>query len=271
MKSNKTNIIAISGKLGSGKDTVGQIIQYLTGPYSQMEDGPSWDECIEFGGDLVYCNVETNWQIKKMAGKLKEIASIILGVPVEKFEDRGFKESYLSEEWNYVDKHGFKKQMTVREFLQKIGTDAMREGLHENVWANAFWADYQTKEIGKFLKGKHKGNVLYAYPNWIITDLRFENELQSVVERRGITIRVNRDFLVDFHGDYVNNTYKNSTHKVGENIKGTTKYKMIPLNEHPSETALDHITTWDYVIENNSTISDLIEKVREILIKENII
>jgi len=260
MKNNKTNIIAISGKLGSGKDTVGQIIQWLT--YEDVKnpiDPPitfkEWVE--EFGTNY---NEFTEWRIKKMAGKLKEIASIILGVPVEKFEDRDFKESYLSEEWNYVDKHGFKKQMTVREFLQKIGTDAMREGLHENVWANAFWADYKTEEIGKFLKGKHKGDVLYAYPNWIITDLRFENELQSVVERKGITIRVNRDWRLSALTQLENN---NDTELLDN--------KLNKPSEHPSETALDHITTWDYVIENDGTISDLIAKVKKILIKENII
>jgi hypothetical protein len=36
------------------------------------------------------------------------------------------------------------------------------------------------------------------------------------------------------------------------------------------ETALDD-TEFDYEIENNGTLEDLVEKVREILIKENII
>ena len=42
------------------------------------------------------------------------------------------------------------------------------------------------------------------------------------------------------------------------------------LNLHPSETALDD-AEFDYEIINDGTIEDLIEKVKEILIKENII
>jgi len=41
-------------------------------------------------------------------------------------------------------------------------------------------------------------------------------------------------------------------------------------NEYESETALDN-TTFDYTIDNNGSIKDLIEKVREILIKEKLL
>lgn len=217
-------VIGISGKLGSGKDTVGTIIQCLT--EDNLTDGEIF-EVLE--GRLQIPNPD--WQIKKMAGKLKEIASLILGVPVEKFEDRNYKESYLPDMWNYTDKNGFKKQMTVREFLQRLGTDAMRDGLHPNTWANAFWVDYvDQKPEDRF------SNIIY--PNWIITDVRFPNEAKSVLDHGGILIRVNRD------GDTGN---------------------------HPSETALDDWEDWDYVIDNNGTIDHLIDVVKGILIKENII
>jgi DNA-directed RNA polymerase subunit L len=39
---------------------------------------------------------------------------------------------------------------------------------------------------------------------------------------------------------------------------------------HPSETALDN-ANFDYVINNNGTIEELVEKVRDILVKEKII
>jgi hypothetical protein len=44
----------------------------------------------------------------------------------------------------------------------------------------------------------------------------------------------------------------------------------MPLSYHPSETALDD-AKFDYEIINDGTIEDLIEKVKEILIKEQII
>ena len=114
----------------------------------------------------------------------------------------------------------------------------MRNGLHTNVWVNALFANYNA--IGykykdcdyKVIQGK------WEYPNWIITDLRFPNEIEAIVERKGITIRVNRP--------------------------------GISLLDHPSETSLDN-AEFDYTIVNDSTIEDLVIKVREILVKEKII
>jgi len=44
----------------------------------------------------------------------------------------------------------------------------------------------------------------------------------------------------------------------------------ITKSKHPSETALD-TATFDYIIDNNGTIEELIIKVKKILIKERII
>jgi hypothetical protein len=86
------------------------------------------------------------------------------------------------------------------------------------------------------------------YPNWIITDVRFPNELKAIKDRDGIIIRVNRPIL--------NETAYNKAYR--------------ETHEHESENSLDS-ATFDYVIDNNSDISSLIEKVREILVKENIL
>ena len=129
-------------------------------------------------------------------------------------------------------------EMTYREFLQKLGTEAMRDGLHKNVWVNALFADYKwyTKEWDEL------GNeTLGAYPNWIITDMRFPNELDAVILREGITIRVNRD-------------------------NGT---REIDTNPHPSETALDD-AKFHYTINNDGSFEDLMKKVEEILKVEKI-
>ena len=75
--------------------------------------------------------------------------------------------------------------------------------------------------------------------------MRFPNELEAVKSRGGITIRVNRPW-VD----------KNKEHQV--------------ITEHPSETALDN-ADFDYTIENDSSIEDLIHTVSLILKREKII
>jgi hypothetical protein len=218
-------IIGINGKIGAGKDTVGTIIQ-----------------------GLILTNKNQFFEIKKFGGKLKQIASILTGIPVKKFEDQEFKTNLLDVQWGTVQDiplnsippfadMQFNVMMTVREFLQKLGTEAMRDGLHKNVWVNALFADY--KEYRRKVEDEE---YVKEYPNWIITDLRFPNELDSVEKRDGITIKVTRSH---------------------EKNKNTAKL-------HPSETALDK-AVFDYEILNDGTMEELVQKVREILIEEKLI
>jgi hypothetical protein len=41
--------------------------------------------------------------------------------------------------------------MSVRKLLQKLGTEAMRDGLHTNVWCNALFSDYSVQVDDDFL------------------------------------------------------------------------------------------------------------------------
>ena len=231
-------IIGINGKIGSGKDTVGKIIQYLTYPHDINIQ--TYLEKEVNGQFEIKPSVHTipNFEIKKFAGKLKQIGSILSGIPVEAFEDQEFKKTNLSDEWSSLQQAGRHKafvHMTVREFLQKLGTEAMRDGLHTNVWVNALFADY--KPVVK--EWDELGNdTLVQYPNWIITDMRFPNEMEAVVKRKGITIKVVRPGTI--------------------------------TGEHPSETALDD-AYFDHVISNNGSLEDLVEKVKQILTMEKII
>jgi len=161
-------IIGLNGYAKSGKDEIANAIRSL----------------------------HPTWEIKKFAGKLKDIASILTGIPAESFEDQSFKMKHLMG-WD----------MTVRELLQRLGTEGVRSGVHTDAWVNALFVDY------------------YQYAKWIITDVRFPNEAQSIKDRGGVLIRVNRP-------------------GVG------------PVNNHLSETALDD-WKFDHVIDNNGTLQEL--------------
>lgn len=193
-------IIGINGYAGSGKDTVGEIIKQLQ-PHE-------------------------HWEIKKFAGKLKDVASTILGIPTLMFEDQEFKKKTLPQMWS---NHGL--PMTVRDFLQRLGTDALREGLHPNTWVNALMMDYKEQLINIINDEGYQFEE--RYPNWIITDCRFPNEAIAIKNQGGVIVRINRP---------------------GINA----------VNAHPSEVALDH-WHFDYVVENDEGIVELKHQVRDIL------
>lgn len=260
-------IIGISGKIGSGKDTTGDIIQYLTSSYgiSTLKTKPLDKTTLDYEkfskGFRTPFVIKSTWKIKKFAYKLKQICSILTDIPIEDFEKQEVKDRLLGNEWTkiYCCNCNIEKQyknlnnvtigyyecpkckvsgvtnhkwqdFTVRWLLQTVGTEAMRNNIHENVWINALFADYRDKtwfEQGIFPESK-----------WIITDLRFPNELEAIKKRDGITIRIQRD---------------------GDTNEG-----------HASETALD-FAKFDYIVNNNGTLEELVEKVREVLTKEKII
>ncbi len=241
-------IIAVNGKINSGKDTVGKIIQCVSSfPQDSTE---SIARMITSG-----YSCDSTWEIKKFAGKLKTIASILTGIPVEKFEDQDFKKTYLGPEWDKIVMKGSGlrqdgingpktpeiEKMTVRDLLQKLGTEALRNNLHENVHINALFADYKEKFVGGYpvYNTTDTGERIpvdylkvVQSPNWIITDLRFINEFEAIKSKGGYTVRVTRP--------------------------GTSK------GTHPSEIELDSYS-FDYEIENKGSIEELIEKVKEIL------
>ena len=260
-------LIGISGKIGSGKDTVGKIIQYLVWK-SRVERGElplSVYSFSYFARETSFGKNQSNFEIKKFADKLKDMVCMLIGCTREQLEDREFKEKELGEEWWYtygrignvdilvsyldMDKefknnnNAYIEKLTPRELLQIIGTDCIRDKVHPNAWVNALFADYKSCSLPDettFIDDKEF--IRKNSSQWIITDMRFPNELEAVKSRGGITIRVTRT--------------------------GIHTPKIEDL--HPSETALDN-AEFDYIINNDSSIEDLIHTVSLILTKEKII
>lgn len=211
-------LIGINGYSGSGKDTVGIMIQYLK---CTKKGNVSIEEAIkDYENHEWWLEEQSEWEIKKFAGKLKDIASHLTGVDIEDFEDQEFKKTNLGPEWALNS-----SPMSVRDFLQKLGTDGLRNGLHDNVWVNALMSDYKPIEYGD--------DEQPHLPNWIITDCRFPNEAQVIKDKGGIVIRIDRPGVE-------------------------------PINNHPSEVGLDH-WNFDYKIVNNSDLFELKENVKSIL------
>lgn len=231
-------IIGVFGYAGSGKDTVGSLIQYvLSGNY----DVPINEVLENYKNNEWWLEEKSGWEIKKWAGKLKYIAAILTGIPISKFEDQEFKKTNLGPEWSTWEPYesdapwiGEDEKaeipMTVRDLLQKLGTDAMRNGLHPNSWVNALMADYTPTQV-QWSQGPLGGYEDGPMPNWIITDTRFPNEAQAIKDKGGIVIKVQRP-------------------GVG------------PVNDHPSETALKDYE-FDYIINNDGSLEDLLTEIKK--------
>lgn len=279
-------IIGISGKLQSGKNTTASIINNLT---------------------------NNAFEEKAFAKKLKMIVSILTGIPVDDLEKQEVKNQRLGKEWNNQYRHsitgenlaGVIDTYTVRKLLQRVGTEAMREQIHEDVWVNALFADYKKpaqiaiEQTGGYTNHPNPTN----FPNWIITDTRFPNEAKAIKDRGGIVIRVNRELTSGIYANHkpVNGeqvwikVFSNWTkgtyigldesgkhlgkHLVREGVEGGghlySSDKVLPISanpndQHPSETALDDYQ-FDHVIPNNGTIEELVDRVKQILIKEQIL
>ncbi|HMT01689.1 MAG TPA: hypothetical protein PKD00_00025 [Burkholderiales bacterium] len=289
-------IIAISGKMGSEKNLVASIIQYLTSnEYQRIQDKYSWSSFVVDSVNVkLHQDAYSVWQQKSFAGKLKQIVSILTGIPVKDLEKEEIKNRVLGDEWEVSYVNGYNpskpngmRNLTVKEILQKIDTKAMRDVIHPNVWCNALFVEY--------IKGSQCNCVIHEESNgcyhcddtgwdippskWIITDMKYLNELDAVKTRDGITIRINRDNIYEEYCKFVdsdkatfddlNSNQDKMSFELFNRQNDEFKKRFIK-EEHYLKTASDN-ATFDYTIENNSGIPELIEQIKQILIKEKII
>lgn len=219
-----------SGKPKSGKDTIGKVIQYLVCerdkklneklvPFSELNETDDW-----WLGD------SSRWCIDKFAEIPKQHVAQILGVNRYEFEKHEFKDALVESRW--VGEGGYRP--TNRQFFADY-CNKLRE-FNPDIWVNALF-----NEIDKQLSKPE--NKRY-YNHSIITDVRFENEAQSILDRNGILIRVNRPSLIN------------------DDELGVEEFY---------ECELDHYSHFTHTIINQGGIENLIEQVREILIRENVL
>lgn len=195
------NLIGISGHIGSGKDTVAKIINYLIAKYDAINDLeiPDRDYWINISYEDYYKqgNSHKHWKIKKFADTLKDIVCLLIGCTREQLENESFKSKELGEEWWYwyMERDGgyspiildylttTKKELksyeglelikpTPRFLLQFIGTNLFRNQLHPEIWVNSLMNEYKpmiqsTKEEDKRLLSIWKNmNTRCKNPNY---------------------------------------------------------------------------------------------------------
>lgn len=287
-------IIALSGKIASGKDTLADMIQYHTFLKQFPEVTLSYEQwCKNTPGKLYWENV-------KFAGKLKQMVCLLIGCTMEDLESQEFKHKELGSEWwgvkaqiemldgfgkryyhnklfNSGDEYFYAKsdsslfygetvtfldheefKLTPRLILQLLGTEAGRNIIHPNIWVNATMADYKPNTVGKketFRKfsQEFEQELDIRWPNWLITDLRFPNEAESIKSREGILIRIERDI-------HLRTPYKDID-DFATNATSEDKAKYL----HASETSLDSWNSWDYTVFNNQGLEQLLNTAKNIV------
>jgi hypothetical protein len=177
-------IIGLGYKIGSGKDTAADVL------------------CSEFG-----------YTKMRFADALKEAVSAIFGWPREKLDDQKFK-AKEDAFWG----------ATPRTILQRVGTEAIRQQIREDVWIKAL-----ELRIKNFVK---MGKLL---PWIVVPDVRFCNEAEAVKSWGGIVVNVWRP---------------------------TERSTNAAHAHHASETELDTYNNWDATLYNDSTLAYFIKLVR---------
>lgn len=283
------NLISFSGRMGSGKDLATKILQYLTCDDEEIRteflNDP--EKAMDFYDGIISFN--SQYKNVKFAGKVKLIVAELLGVTVSKLEDKTYINKELSSEWWYYIVDGekipfndkkireeereniaeFLVKLTPRKLMQLVGTEAGREIIHPDLWVNSTFTNFKPNEDG-------------VYPRWVISDVRFPNELEKVHQEGGLSVRLVRYRLLsewlDMYaieledmGDYedlkisdvdfmefMNELDSRSLEEVSERIN------------HPSETSLDG-HKFHFEIDNDGTIADLVNEIYEILVKVGVI
>ena len=191
-------IIAVSGKMGSGKDTAAEMLSYLL--FCTDESTVTYQDFVNYKRNCIKFP-----RTHAFADNLKKCLSILLNVDVDKLNDRNFKNSSI--EWL--------NGLTVRQMLQKFAT-GVRNEIGEDFWIQSLFRKFNPET-----------------DFWIITDLRYMNELSAIRKYESIIIRIIRN--------------------------------DVEVSNHQSENDLDFYTKWDYVIDNNGSKEELFEKIKQIV------
>jgi hypothetical protein len=141
-------LIGLNGKKQAGKDTVYARIRHLLG-----------------AGSLTGATVER----ASFADKLYESAAEALGSTVATLQnvksDPRWTVAILAPNGRPVS------EQTVRQYLQRYGTEAHRDVFGANFWVDAVDLSHDRKIV-------------------VVTDVRFENEAQAVADAGGVVVRV---------------------------------------------------------------------------------
>jgi hypothetical protein len=203
MHNDKIILIGLVGLKGSGKDTMADIFVQNHGFVKRSYADPLKEACKA----LFTLDDAQLW------GELKEVKD---------------------ERWDGC---------TPRQILQFVGSDLLRDQLHEIM-----------PTIGKTI---HVHNMklwldenLPKHQRVIIPDCRFKNEIDLIKSMGGTIIKINREVITNKVRKLLEESESESDSDSESNVESNNTSKEKTLALHQSEVALFNFTEYDYLFEN---------------------
>ena len=190
--------------------------------------------------DLLCSYDKSKYQKMSFGDAVKDVAAAAFGWPRDLLqggtsESRAFRE-VPDEFWSKV----LNKPFTPRLALQLIGTECFRNTIDNNFWIYVV----QNRIMSEQDKEK----------TFLVTDVRFPNEVKMIHDLGGIVLRIKRGTLPNWYIDA-----SNYNKQKAEGL--TVELPKSLENIHVSETALAGLNLEDFVITNNGTFDDLLKAV----------
>ena len=200
---------------------------------------------IGSGKDTIADYLTTHKGFKRLsfAASLKDAVAAVFGWDRELLEGS----TKTSREWReqkdiwWSTRLGM--EITPRWVLQNWGTEVCRQGFHKDIWV----ASVENK-------------LMRSRDDIVITDCRFENEVDAIRNAGGITIRVERGDKPDWYQAAID--YNKGPN--GNAVWSISKSKLDKARIHASEYSSVGIV-YDHVISNNGTIDELHKTVENIV------
>ena len=201
---------------------------------------------IGSGKDTVanYLTTFHGFKRESFAASLKDAVSNVFGWDRELLEGS----TTYSREWReQIDPWWAERldmpNLTPRWILQYWGTEVCRKSFHDDIWI----ASVENK-------------LRNTKDNIVISDCRFVNEIKSIKNAGGITIRVVRGPNPDWYDaaiSYNKGPDSNALWSIG-------KTKLDKLKIHASEYSSVGLN-YDHVVDNNGSIEDLYATIKSII------
>jgi len=185
-----------------------------------------------YGKDTIAEYLVQEYGFKKLsfAGAIKDMLSILFGWSRDKLEGLTKEDREWREEIDPIwSKLLDMPLLSPRYAMQYLATELFRNHFHPDIWL------------------KVVENQLNKYENIVISDCRFTNEINMIQKYGGKIIHVHRNIPSWFY-----------RYQQGEEVE---YIKNIHISEYQWIR-----THKDYIIENNTSIEDLIKNINEIYI-----